>query len=54
MMLEVIHNKIAQLIIKRREAHDNFAEQQRLTAQLTKLYDLKLLILQQQKEFYSN
>lgn len=49
MTLEALTSAIAGLIIKRREAHGNEAEQMRLSEKLAKLYDLKFLMLQQQK-----
>ena len=47
MTLEALTNAIANLIIKRREAHNNIEEQERINAKLTKLYDLKRLMLSQ-------
>lgn len=47
MTLEALMNAIANLIIKRREAHNNIEEQERINAKLTKLYDLKRLMLSQ-------
>lgn len=45
--LAALEEKIRQLIIKRREAHGNDAEQDRINAKLTKLYDRKWLLLKQ-------
>ena len=41
--------KIAQLIIKRAEAHGNDAEQKRINEKLTKLYNIKYNLLLQCK-----
>lgn len=46
---EALTYAIARLIEKRRKAHGDDAEQARLNAKLTKLYDLKWIMLQQQK-----
>lgn len=48
MTLEALTEAIKRLIIQRREAHGNDAEQDRISEKLTKLYDLKFLMLQQQ------
>jgi hypothetical protein len=47
MTLEALTEAIKRLIIKRREAHGNNEEQQRLNDKLTKLYNLKYLMLEQ-------
>lgn len=47
MTLEAITYAIAKLIIKRRQAHNNIEEQERINVKLTKLYDLKHLMLAQ-------
>lgn len=47
MTLEAITYAIANLIIKRRQAHNNIEEQERINNKLTKLYDLKRLMLAQ-------
>lgn len=49
MTLEAIMEAIKRLIIKRREAHNNIEEQERINAKLTKLYDLKRLMLAQKQ-----
>jgi hypothetical protein len=46
MTLEALTYKIQELIIKRREAHGNYAEQDRINEKLTKLYNLKQLMLE--------
>lgn len=45
MTLQALTEAIARLIIKRREAHGNQQEQERINAKLTKLYELKRLYL---------
>ena len=50
MTLEALQNAIAKLIITRREAHGNQAEQDRINKKLTKLYDLKYTMLEQQSK----
>ena len=47
MTLEALKNAIERLIIQRRKAHGNDAEQKRISKKLTKLYDLKYLMLKQ-------
>lgn len=47
MTFEALTNAIARLIIQRRNAHGNDAEQKRISDKLAKLYDLKFLMLQQ-------
>ena len=49
MTLEALQRKIAELIIARREAHGNEAEQARINVKLDKLYNLKYTILEQMK-----
>lgn len=45
---EALTYAIARLIEKRRKAHGDDAEQARLNVKLTKLYDLKWIMQQQQ------
>ena len=47
MTLEALKNAIAKLIVTRREAHGNEAEQARINAKLDKLYNLKYTMLEQ-------
>ena len=47
MTFEALQNAIARLIVARREAHGNEAEQARLNAKLEKLYNLKYTMLEQ-------
>ena len=47
MTLEALKNAIAKLIVARREAHGNEAEQARINAKLDKLYNLKYTMLEQ-------
>ena len=47
MTKQALEEAIKRLIIKRREAYRNYAEQERINQKLTKLYDLKWLMLQQ-------
>ena len=47
MTFEALQNAIAKLIIARREAHGNEAEQARINAKLDKLYNLKYTMLEQ-------
>lgn len=49
MTLQALNEAIKRLIIARREAHGDSAEQDRLNAKLTKLYDLKELALTQER-----
>lgn len=49
-----LNEAIKRLIIKRREAHGNDEEQKRINEKLTKLYDLKWLMLQQEFEIGGN
>ena len=50
MTLEALKNAIAKLIVARREAHGNEAEQARITAKLEKLYALKYTLLEQESQ----
>ena len=50
MTLLALEEAIKRLIIKRREAYRNYVEQERINQKLTKLYDLKWLMLQQEFE----
>lgn len=47
MTYENLVNKIAELIISRRNAHGNDAEQKRLSNKLEKLYEIKYTMLEQ-------
>ena len=47
MPLEVLERKIAHLIIKRAQLHGNDAAQDNINKQLTKLYDVKRIMLSQ-------
>lgn len=47
MTFEALQNAIANLLVARREAHGNEAEQARLNAKLEKLYNLKYTMLEQ-------
>ena len=47
MTYEALTTAIANLIIKRREAHGNDAEQARINAKLDKLYAIKNTMLEQ-------
>lgn len=47
MAYEALQQAIARLIVARREAHGNEAEQARINAKLDKLYDLKRTMLEQ-------
>ena len=47
MTLEALKNAIANLLVARREAHGNQAEQARINAKLDKLYNLKYTMLEQ-------
>lgn len=48
MTLEALTEAIKRLIVKRAEAHGNTQEQERINTKLTKLYDLKAIMLKQQ------
>lgn len=45
--IEALQEAIGRLLIARREANGNQVEQDRITAKLTKLYDLKYTMLEQ-------
>ena len=47
MTLESLQQAIINLIVARREAHGNEAEQARINAKLDKLYNLKYTLLEQ-------
>ena len=47
MTIEALKEAIAKLITKRAEAHGDTAEQCRINAKLSKLYDIKALALEQ-------
>lgn len=47
MTLEALQNAIARLIVARRDAHGDEAEQARINAKLEKLYNLKYTMLEQ-------
>ena len=47
MTLKALQDAIGRLLIARREADGNQVEQDRITAKLTKLYDLKYIMLEQ-------
>ena len=47
MTYEALIEAIKRLIIKRAEAHGDFAEQDRINKKLDKLYNLKYIMLQQ-------
>jgi hypothetical protein len=50
MTLESLQQAIANLLVARREAHGNEAEQTRITAKLEKLYALKYTLLEQESQ----
>lgn len=50
MTIEATEEAIKRLIIKRREAHGNEKEQERINEKLTLLYDLKYLAIKQEQE----
>ena len=50
MTLEALQNAIANLLVARREAHGNQAEQDRINAKLDKLYNLKYTLLEQESQ----
>ena len=50
MTIQAVEEAIKRLIIKRREAHGNQAEQDRINAKLSKLYDIKYLAIKQEQE----
>ena len=47
MTLEALKNAIANLLVARREAHGNEAEQARINKKLDKLYDKKYIMIEQ-------
>ena len=47
MSLEALKNAVPKLIVARRQAHGNEAEQARMNAKLDKLYNLKYTMLEQ-------
>lgn len=47
MTLEALEEAIKRLVIKRREAHGDPAEEERINIKLEKLYNLKFIMLQQ-------
>lgn len=49
MTLQALQEAIARLIVKRAENHGNAEEQARINGKLTKLYDLKYVLLSQSK-----
>ena len=48
MTKQALEEAIRRLIIKRQETHNDYAEQERINQKLTKLYDLKWLMLEQE------
>lgn len=48
MTKQSLEEAIRRLIIKRQEAHNDYAEQERINQKLTKLYDLKWLMMEQE------
>ena len=50
MTLESLQQAIINLIVARREAHGNEAEQARINAKLEKLYALKYTLLEQESQ----
>ena len=50
MTLKALKNAIANLLVARREAHGNQAEQDRINAKLDKLYNLKYTLLEQESQ----
>ena len=48
MTKQALEEAIRRLIIKRRDAHNDYAEQERINQKLTKLYDLKWLMMEQE------
>ena len=48
MTKQALEEAIRRLIIKRQEAHNDYAEQERINQKLTKLYDLKWLMMEQE------
>lgn len=54
MTKQSLEEAIRRLIIKRQMAHNDYEEQERINQKLTKLYDLKWLMLQQEFEIGGN
>lgn len=50
MTIDAVNEAIKRLVIKRRKAHGNQEEQQRINAKLDKLYDIKHIALVQEAE----
>ena len=50
MTLKALQQAIANLLVARREAHGNQAEQDRINAKLEKLYALKYTLLEQESQ----
>lgn len=50
MTIGAINEAIKRLIIKRREAHGNEEEQDRINKKLNKLYDIKYIALEQEAQ----
>ena len=50
MTLEALQNAIANLLVARREAHGNEAEQARINAKLDTLYTLQYTLLEQESQ----
>lgn len=50
MTIDAVNEAIKRLVIKRKEAHGNQEEQQRINAKLDKLYDIKHIALVQESE----
>ena len=48
MTIGAVNEAIKRLIIKRREAHGNEEDQNRINKKLDKLYDIKFLAIQQE------
>lgn len=48
---QALEEAIKRLIIKRRNAHGNAEEQARINLKLTRLYDIKYLMIKQKNEF---
>ena len=50
MTRQALEEAIRRLILKRQEARNDYGEQERINQKLTKLYDLKWVMLEQEKE----
>lgn len=48
MTKQALEEAIRRLIIKRQMAHNDYEEQERINQKLTKLYDLKWLMMEQE------